>query len=188
MYHIKSDTRSQKSAEKIYDALCQLLNVKHFSDISISDIQKISSISRATFYRHFDNLADVLAWKCDIYFAQMFQSYLDSDSKSAQRYDFMQYLLNYWSKNSEILEILLAINRTDIIYDSHLKSFQNYIKQITPTFTDNSHYEYAMGLRCGLMIGILMVWIRNRKKQSAEELFEIIRDDMELLQKSELII
>lgn len=45
-----------------------------------------------------------------------------------------------------------------------------------------------MGLRSGLMIGILLVWLRNRKKQNAEELFLIIRNELEIWRKGDFAI
>lgn len=188
MYHIKSDARSQKSAQAIYSALRKLLESKSFADITISDIQKTSSVSRATFYRHFDNTADVLTWQSDCYFARMFQSYISSHPHPAQGYEFVQYLLTYWTNNSEILEILLHINRTDIIYESHLKNFRTFIAPISPAHLNGAHYEYAMGLRSGLMIGVLSVWLSNHKKQSAEELFAIIKNELELWRKNDFVI
>lgn len=60
MYHIKNDKRAEKSAKLICDAMLQLISTKSFSEITVSDIQRVSSVSRSTFYRCFDCLADVL--------------------------------------------------------------------------------------------------------------------------------
>ena len=62
------------------------------------------------------------------------------------------------------------------------------LAQISPSYSNDAHYEYAMGLRSGLMIGILLVWLRNRKKQNAEELFLIIRNELEIWRKGDFAI
>ena len=63
-----------------------------------------------------------------------------------------------------------------------------FLAQISPSYSNDAHYEYAMGLRSGLMIGILLVWLRNRKKQNAEELFLIIRNELEIWRKGDFAI
>ena len=45
-----------------------------------------------------------------------------------------------------------------------------------------------MDLCSGLMLGVLSVWLRNRKKQNAEELFLIIKDELEIWRQSDFAI
>ena len=181
MYHIKKDKRSQKSAELIYTALTTLLKQKSFQRITVSDIQRVSSVSRATFYRHFDHLTDVLAWRCEQYFAEMFSNYHGSTENT---YKFIHYLLEYWFFHHEILEILVNIHRIDIIYECHLNCFKSFIEQRILTQIPLEDYDYAMGIRSGMMVGILFVWLKGRKKQSPEELLSIIQKQAEYLKQS----
>ena len=61
MYHIKKDKRCQQSAQMIIEGLNQCLAEKEFAKITVSDIQRKTGVSRATFYRLFDDTSDVLA-------------------------------------------------------------------------------------------------------------------------------
>lgn len=63
-----------------------------------------------------------------------------------------------------------------------------FLAQISPSYSNDAHYEYAMDLRSGLMLGVLSVWLRNRKKQNAEELFLIIRNELEIWRKGDFAI
>ena len=74
MYHIKKDKRSQTSARLISEGLTKCLQKKDFSKITITDIQKESYVGRATFYRLFDKLPDVLAYQCDQVFEDVLQN------------------------------------------------------------------------------------------------------------------
>lgn len=65
MYHIQKDIRAQKSAKLIGEGMLKCLGEKRFEEISVSDVQRASSVGRSTFYRLFDNTADVLAYLCD---------------------------------------------------------------------------------------------------------------------------
>lgn len=70
MYHIAHDKRAENSAQKLYQALLDCLDTKPFSDITVADIFRASGVSRATFYRLFDNTVDVLIWRCDQIFEE----------------------------------------------------------------------------------------------------------------------
>ncbi|GEM_PF-5850719 len=70
MYHISKDKRAARSAALIYDGLLECMKKKPFDAVTISDLQKASGVARTTFYRAFDNLSDVLYWKCDTCFSE----------------------------------------------------------------------------------------------------------------------
>ena len=65
MYHIKHDKRAESSVELICTAVLELLETKPLGEITVSDVQRRSTVSRSTFYRNFDSLEDVLALLCD---------------------------------------------------------------------------------------------------------------------------
>ncbi len=58
MFHVKQEKRALASANLIYEGLCQCMTQKEFAQITIQDIQIASTVSRSTFYRHFDSLTD----------------------------------------------------------------------------------------------------------------------------------
>lgn len=72
MYHIKNDKRAQASSELICAGLLACMKEKPFARITITDVQRASSVSRSTFYRNFDCLEDVLALLCDRGFQAVF--------------------------------------------------------------------------------------------------------------------
>lgn len=74
MYHIKEDKRAKASVELICDGLKRCLKEKSFESVTISDIQRVSGVSRSTFYRNFDRIEDVLALMCDRVFVEAFLS------------------------------------------------------------------------------------------------------------------
>ena len=65
MFHIKPDKRSQTSANLIVEGLFECMRTKNFSEITITDLQKVSTVSRTTFYRLFDKISDVLEFQCE---------------------------------------------------------------------------------------------------------------------------
>ena len=67
MYHIANDPRARKSAELIAHSVLALSKNKSANQLSIAAIQRVSSVSRSTFYRLFDTPVDVLLWHLCVY-------------------------------------------------------------------------------------------------------------------------
>jgi len=76
LYHIKSDKRARTSAAMLYESLMACMEVKSFEKISITELVDRATVGRSTFYRNFDEIADILYWKCDQQLSDMLgQSY-----------------------------------------------------------------------------------------------------------------
>ncbi len=118
MFHVKQEKRALASANLIYEGLCQCMEQKEFAQISIQDVQTASTVSRSTFYRHFDSLTDVLYWRCNQLFQQMFSDFQLSTADDP--YHFTHHLLQYWTTHTQILEQLLQIQRADLFYRCHM--------------------------------------------------------------------
>lgn len=193
MYRIKEDKRCKASCTLIYKGLLSLLHEKPFEKITITDIQLKSSVGRATFYRHFDCLIDVLMMKCDIEFEKLFNSYIELlKQKSAlplERFHYLKYFLEYWSANSEILEILIQINHRYIIHQSLKRKSIILTNYLFPDMdTNTSHYNYFMAVRSGVALGILITWIEEGKVKSTDELLEILEDSFNVLLNNDFFI
>ncbi len=182
MYHIHNDKRTRESAELIFRSLLTLIEQKPFEDITITDIQRTSGVARSTFYRSFDNLSDVLTWKCEQAFRESFESCPASSFRNETL--LLTYYFGYWMEHSEILELLIKIDRTDIFYASHFKTAD----ELQAKFGENpmvpdEYKEYFLATRSGITISILSVWIRRGKRESVEELTDIIRNQTRILEE-----
>ena len=56
----KLDPRVQKTIDLLYQAFVELLKTKHYKYIKILDLTKAARVNRATFYNHFENMADFI--------------------------------------------------------------------------------------------------------------------------------
>lgn len=178
MYHLSNDKRRLASAEKIYQGLEKCLAKRSFDEISVSDINKASFIARTTFYRNFDTTLDVLAWKCDTSFHDILSKFSPRDFLDEGR--LIEGYFAYWMKNSHILEELLAINRIDIIYSSHLKNAE----ALSLTYgkiegLEGMKAKYFIAIRTGVTIGVLSTWIKNGKKETPAEIQGILKNTLE---------
>jgi AcrR family transcriptional regulator len=71
MYHIADDRRARRSASMVADGLMACLREKTLAKVRIADITGAAGVGRATFYRLFDGVDDVLRWRCDAVFADI---------------------------------------------------------------------------------------------------------------------
>lgn len=172
MYHISKDKRSKQSAELIYQGLLQCLAKKSFTQVTVTDVQKASGVARTTIYRCFDNLSDILYWRCDLCFRESLHSVR---SGSPNELDLIRGYFSYWMKHSDILKLLVDIDRQDIIYVCHMKNAKTLEQShgALPGLNETDA-RYFMAIRTGVTISVLKAWLDGGRKETAEELLAII--------------
>lgn len=185
MHHVPKDKRAQRSAELIYEALCACLEEKSFNRITVSDLQRSCGVARTTFYRAFDDVSDVLSWKCETCFREALSGFASHDfmneSELAERF------FVYWTEHSEILEIIKKVERPDIILAAHMRSAEALQVRFgkLPGVTETQR-KYFIAIRSGILMGVLGTWMQNGRKESPRELMEIIRLQISMLDESTL--
>lgn len=172
MYHVKQDKRSQTSAQLIIEGVNACLKKKSFQEISITDVQRESTVGRATFYRLFDNLTDVLSYQCD----NQFKKAMDSDAEGVSYEEHIKHFIVCWMEESALLETIMHSGHMELIYQAHSKSAE----ALRTGFLENSNIpendlDYFLHIMPNVMIGILSAWIKRGKKETAEDLIELIK-------------
>lgn len=165
MYHIKNDKRAQASSELICAGLLACMKEKPFARITITDVQHASTVSRSTFYRNFDCLEDVLALLCDRGFQAVFTAY--NALPAAQRGSLAKAVFQYWFRSSAVLEALVQIHRTDILFDS-LRRSSGLIEALQPLADDPARFDYFVAIITSAMIGVLTVWVEHGKTETED--------------------
>lgn len=169
MYHIKNDKRAQVSSELICAGLLACMKEKPFARITITDVQHASTVSRSTFYRNFDCLEDVLALLCDRGFQAVFTAY--NALPAAQRGNLPKAVFQYWFRNSAVLETLVQIHRTDILFDS-LRRSSGLIEALQPLADDPARFDYFVAIITSAMIGVLTVWVEHGKTETEDQMVQ----------------
>ncbi len=182
MYHISDDKRAKRSSERIYNGLLECMEKKPFDQITISDLQRASGVARTTFYRAFDNITDVLYWKCDTCFYEVLSQY-DPDASKGE-FHIVKHYFRYWMDHSDILELLIKVNRLDIIYACHMKNAEIIRDRFgTLPGIPSDHGNYFIAIRTGFTISILTAWLQAGRKETPEEIVGIIREQLDILPK-----
>lgn len=175
MYHIKADKRCKNSSELLYQSLSKLMKEIPFDKITVLELSKISTISRATIYRNFDTIADILYWKCNQQFEYMLTAYVSDEHRNNENDDFLFHIFNFWNQHSDILEQLIAIGRIDIIFTCFRENSHIIIDYMKVSLSlSETELEYFISIRLGIFIAVISTWISLGKKESTEELVQMI--------------
>ncbi|MBP5210218.1 MAG: hypothetical protein J6Z27_00060 [Bacteroidales bacterium] len=159
-----------KTAQKIQSSLLELLKTKELRHITVSELSKMSRVSRNSFYRLFDTTTDVLVYACDTLSEDFVK--IDDYIEGGKMGPFIDNYLRYLIDHSDILEAVYTSARPDILETSMLR-----IKTVKyPGMSDSPTLEYINGLSCAASISILMIWIRRGKRETPEELHKIFTD------------
>ena len=182
MYHIANDKRALRSAKYIYEGLEKCLNKKSFDKITISDIHEESYVSRATFYRLFDNLRDVLVYRCDLIFDEIIEALWKLNEVTAKNI-FIKYV-ELWMEYSDFLEKLINNGFINIIYEAHVKRMDIIKELLLPDIgINNSEKDYLLSILSGLMASSFRVWCQHERKESPQQLHKQIELCVDILNK-----
>ena len=174
MYHIKNDKRTQRSAQIIASALYEICATKPLREITVSDIHKTCGISRATVYRLFDSVEDVLQFLCDQAAGKLINA-LEKKSVFTVLVC-LNAMIQLSMENEALLEILVRNQRMDTLLLAYGYAFRSFIERI-PEFQSEecAIAEYRIASVLALTSGVLSTWIGRGKKESAEEMEFILR-------------
>ncbi len=175
MYHIPNDERAKKSARKIGGGLLGCLKQKNFTEITVTDVQKEANVGRATFYRLFDNTADVLSYLCDGVFEEVGCKYEKTNAFTPQ--ERALEFIRAWMRNKTLLEAIVDCNRMDILYEAHSK----YLGENKAFFFPNASLSeeattYLMMTMTACTSACLAAWLKNGAYETAEQLQSRLKD------------
>lgn len=167
MYHIPKDKRAYGSVEKICRALTECLKYKNFTDITVTDLQKTSKIGRATFYRLFDNTADVLSYLCDKVFIEAGKEFSKIAYPTADKTTLC--FIEKCMQNKALLTAIVQSNRIDFLQNAHKKFFELGHEYFFPNLKkDDLNYMTATLTAC--TCAFIISWIQNGGKETPTEL------------------
>jgi len=168
MYHIKQDARSRHSAKAIIEGLESCLEKKTFSMITVSEVCVACNVGRATFYRLFDNLTDVLSYQCEETMRHISHKLNQGDYIVREA---CIYMVREWMQHVNLMKALVEGQRMDILYEAtfrHKDLIQIHASKYRAVTEDDVAFLLDF-LSATLPLG-LMIWYRSGKKETAEEL------------------
>ena len=181
MYHIPNDKRAERSAGKLCDGLLACLDEKQLIDVTVADVTRASGVSRATFYRLFDNTADILAWRCE--------GIVDESMERARQAEGMSHRSTFlffgstWLANRGLLEALIKNGRLDIVYNAHAQRMDD-IREIffAGEELEPAEEEFLSALLTAIMPAMFQVWM-DHPELGQEEPLDLLQRSLRTLEE-----
>ena len=182
MFHIKPDKRSQASAVLVVQGLYKCMEEKPFAAITITDVQRASTVGRATFYRLFDTLPDVLAYQCDQVFQQLVT--IGKNTPNMPHRAVHRIFFAAWQEHETLLKAIIASNHMELIYGTY-RRFIPAIKEIMASelSLDEEETDYAAGFIIASIVSILETWVKRGQTKTPEELALMFEKSVSILGK-----
>ncbi|MCH4888080.1 TetR/AcrR family transcriptional regulator [Acidaminobacter sp. JC074] len=192
MYHLSSNKKTHQSAELIYNGLCELISEKDYSAITIKELVERAGVGRATFYRLFDSINDVLKYKCDMSFDLLRQSvtqYRISQrlSEPTASTKLLKPILRFWYLDSIIIEVIIKANALDILLSNIEKLFDDLFHSLDKKVNPDFHEDYFVAIRTGILFNILIKWVKNGKNIPPDQLTDILLKQMQEVKNVNLL-
>lgn len=180
MYHIKPDRRSQHTAGEIGRGLLECLKEQSLASITVTDLHRKTGISRATFYRLFDTIEDVLDWLCTQPPEESDQLLIQDSDTPAQIFTRM---LKLGLENHDLLKALVDNGRYDLVYryaEQRFRLMSSLYPGSLPEL-DAVAYDYTVSAMAMNMVATLVTWVRRGRIDPPGEVAKHSRRYMKLM-------
>lgn len=177
MYHIKKDKRVYQSANLICQGLAESLQEKSYEDISISQVCQATGVSRATFYRLFDTLDDVLLYQFD----QLFEETIHRHRQEGQEApSYAQLILQLATSNKNLTTAIIDSGRYDIFSLASHKVEQEFTQVLGLDMTYQD-FRYTTAMLDQLLFAALSIWAKSGYHENAEQLYKLLKKNLLLI-------
>ena len=182
MYRVNDKPRVKKTAQLICQGLEACLDEKPLSKITVLDIHRKCFVSRATFYRLFDSVEDVLAYVCDEIFDKRLQAHQDmADASKKER---ALFVINIWLAHPKLIKAIIENNLGYLLYHTHIKHLDE-LKGLYPIpFSEPKKIDYFVGMLTAFMVGTLHVYYDHQEKDCFEEAYATVCDCISLIDRA----
>lgn len=171
MYHIKSDKRSQASANELARGLNICLKTMPLSTVTVSDLHRVTGISRATFYRLFDTIEDILVYQCDQMLTRVRDTWSGMEEPTA--YDAIRSTILLGFENVDFLVSMVENRRFDLLYEYTAKRIfsMEALRKVYTEGLNEMETEYMISNLAMSMVATLTTWVRRGRVETGEQIF-----------------
>ena len=173
------DRRTVYTKKVIKDTFIDLLGEKDISKVTVSEICKIADINRATFYRYYLDVFDLLDKMEEEFVAAVKEAYTINDSDDQPLSHYVLALLKMCYDNQKLAKILFTSTGKPYFLNSILQETYNKCKirwtRERPDITLDD-IEYATVYMFNGTLGIVNYWIQSDFDKTDIEVADIITD------------
>lgn len=171
------DRRIKYTKKVIKDTLITLLEEKEINKITVSEICKIADINRATFYRYYLDVYDLLD-KIEEEFVDTLKTANESMDNGYTVYSFTKPMLSVFLDNKKLVKILFSNKNysflEEILNIAYIRCKDKWEKDLVGV--SNEDIEYASVYIFNGALGVINYWISNNFDKDINEISNIIEN------------
>ena len=151
---------NERTKRRIIRALLRLMNEKHFSDITVSDI-----VARASYYRNFSSKEDVIA-SAGAIIIDDFRQKTVGENRSVLEYESILRMFRYFRAYRAALLTLHRAGFTAL----YLSMFSEFIEDVAGDMPYDDIRRYCLPFYSGAAFSVFVAWLEEGMKESPEEM------------------
>ena len=173
----KTDLRIVKTKKILFNSLLNLMKIKSFEKIKISDICEESLVNRSTFYAHYDDKYELLIDLFEERKLSLLKVFEDNENKAFSKeylMELLSILIDHIEENKEIYSAILANNRNGILIDFLIDAIEKDVSEKLKSNSEIKNSDLPLDIivkfYAGGLINIGIDCITRTKKYSKKEL------------------
>ena len=163
------------TSQILFNSLKELLKVKTFDKITVSDITNNCGASRTTFYYHFKDKYELSCWEFDKYMQQITNKM--SKEKTNLKSNTL-HALAYLEQNKEYYANLIKYDGQNSFYNTFLQIFlkntNSYYKRLLGVTKLSEALNFSLEYNAAAHTYIIFRWIKSGCKMQKERLSDLI--------------
>ena len=171
------DRRVKYTKKIIKDTFLELLNEKDIKKITVSEICTKADINRATFYRYYLDVFDLLEQIEKDFVAELTAAYTPENDNEKTISHFSKAMLEVFLKNKELVKILFNTNNNIYFLNNILEVAYTHCKERwekdLPDISEEE-MEYATVFIFNGALGIINYWVQNDFDKDIDEIAAMV--------------
>ena len=171
------DRRVKYTKNLIEDTFLSLLEKKDIGSITVTEICEIADINRATFYRYYIDIYDLLKNIQDSFIGEIKESDVVNNISNYSVFSFTKEILNIFINNKKLVKILFDTNNNVYFLNDFLEILYEKVGELwIEEHPSNSEEEivYAVVYIFNGALGIVNYWIKNNFDKDIDEVSRYI--------------
>lgn len=171
------DRRIKYTKKIIKDTFIELVSEKDIKKITVSEICSKADINRATFYRYYLDVYDLLDTIKKEFATELKNAYAPTDEKENTVMNFAKAMLEVFLENKELVKMLFNTNNglyflNDVLEIAYARCKEKWEKDLPDISQEDM--EYASVFIFNGALGVINFWVQNDFDKDISEIAEII--------------
>ncbi|AMC94373.1 hypothetical protein AOC36_10435 [Erysipelothrix larvae] len=161
--------KEPKSKFRLRNALNELMEKQHFTQISVNDICAQAYVGRSTFYEHFQDKYDLLMYSLNTFYEEL-SSHLENETDVRR----IELVLEAIKLQSQFLKRLL---RSDLNHEVNQIIRKVWNDKIESRVQEGSHLdEFSIRFAAGGVVFMILRWIETDCDEPVEDFAKALND------------